>query len=270
MKKIGLILVAAIVFISCEKAKDRQNMIENSNVPLISKVIIGNETYMEYTYNEANLPVEEKSKFHYTRHFYNDINQITESDFYWDISIASSNSAVLQAAMNRTEWVNPQNTPKGISHEYIYGTNGLLKQKALIRSSDNTPEFNSFTYENGRISRQTMFWNNGSMGFIDYTYDDKGNLIKELRYDSQAEGSVSLSTTTEYEYDNMLNPYIVFNRLLTPGIYTNANNITKVTYTLNFDVDPFTQKVQVITNSYEYNDRGYPVKINGSTEYRYK
>jgi hypothetical protein len=270
MKKIGLILVAVIVFISCEKARDRQLIIENSDIPLISEVIMGNETYMKYTYNEANLPVEEKSKFHYTRHFYNDMNQITASDFYWDISMASSNSSVIEAAMSRTEWVNPKNTPKSISHEYIYSTDGQLKQKAFIRPTDNTPEYNSFTYENGRISRQTMFWKSGSVGFIDYIYNDNGNLIKELRYDAPAGENMRLSTTTEYEYDNMPNPYLAFKRLLTPGIYTNLNNITKETYTLNFDVDPFTEKVQVKTNSYEYNDRGYPVKINGSTEYRYK
>lgn len=270
MKKIGFIVFAALVLFSCEKAKEKQLIVENKDIPLISKVIMDNETYMEYTYNEANLPIEEKSKFHYTRHFYNDMNQITSSDFYWDISIASNNSAVVQAAMSRTEWVNPQNTPKSLSHEYIYSTDGLLSQKAFISTSDNTPEFNSFTYENGRISRQTMFWTNGSTGFIDYVYDQKGNLTKESRYDVQAGGITTLSTTTEYEYDKMPNPYLAFRRLLTPGIYTNLNNITKETYTLNFDVDPSIEKVQVKTNTYEYNDRGYPVKVNGTVEYLYK
>jgi hypothetical protein len=270
MKKIGLIAIAVLFFFSCEKAKDKQLIIENSDIPLISKVVFGDETYMEYTYNEANLPVEEKSKFHYTRHFYNDMNQITASDFYWDISMASSNSSVIEAAMSRTEWVNPKNTPKSISHEYIYNTDGQLIQKAYIRTADNTPEYNSFTYENGRISRETMFWKDGNTGFINYFYDERGNVIKELRYAGPSGGIVSLSTTTEYEYDNMPNPYLAFKRLLTPGVFTNTNNITKETYTLNFDVDAFTEKVQVKTNTYEYNDRGYPVKINGTTEYLYK
>ena len=51
---------------------------------------------------------------------------------------------------------------------------------------------------------------------------------------------------------------------------TSPNNITKETYTLHFDVDQFTQKVQVTNNTYEYNDKGYPVKVNGEVEYVYK
>ena len=270
MKNPAVFFVLSLLLFSCEKLKEKQLIVENQDIPLISKVIIGTETYLEYTYNEANLPVEEKSKFHYTRHFYNDMNQITKSDFYWDISMASSSSSVIQAAMNRTEWVNPENTSKCISHEYVYNTDGQLIQKAFIRPFDNTPEYNSYTYESGRINRQTMYWKSGYMGYIDYIYNDKGNLIKELRYDGLSAGIVSLSTTTEYEYDNMPNPYLAFKRLLTPGIFTNTNNITKETYTLNFEVDPFTEKVQVKTNSYEYNDLGYPVKINGLTEYIYK
>ena len=68
----------------------------------------------------------------------------------------------------------------------------------------------------------------------------------------------------------MNNPYQSFKRLTNPGVFTNRNNITKETYTLNFDVDPSIEKVQITENSYEYNDMGYPVKVNGMTEYIYK
>ena len=83
-------------------------------------------------------------------------------------------------------------------------------------------------------------------------------------------GIAELMTTTEYEYDNMHNPYQSFKRLLTPGIYTNPNNITKETYTIYFDIDPSIEKVQITENSYDYNDMGYPIKVNGDTEYVYK
>ena len=81
---------------------------------------------------------------------------------------------------------------------------------------------------------------------------------------------MELTTTTEYEYDNMHNPYQSFKRLITPGIYTNQNNIVKETYTLHFEIDQFTEKVQITENLYEYNDMGYPVMVNGLKEYVYR
>jgi hypothetical protein len=60
----------------------------------------------------------------------------------------------------------------------------------------------------------------------------------------------------------MKNPYLSFRRFMTPGKYTNQNNITRETYTIHFDVDQWTEKVQVQNNTYEYNSSGYPVKVN--------
>jgi hypothetical protein len=117
MKKISVILFISLVLFSCEKEKiNTQLIIENADIPLISRVLIGGEIYMEYSYNSANLVTEEKSKFHYVNHTYNGNNQLITSDFYWDMRLASSNSHILEAAMNREEWVNPENTPKSISH----------------------------------------------------------------------------------------------------------------------------------------------------------
>jgi hypothetical protein len=68
----------------------------------------------------------------------------------------------------------------------------------------------------------------------------------------------------------MHNPFQAFKRLMTPAKFTDPNNITKETYTIYFEVDQWTQKVSVINNSYEYNDKGYPIKVNGEAEYIYK
>ena len=268
MKRIVLLLTFSLIFFSCEK--DKPLIVENSDIPLISKVLIGNETYMEYSYNDANLVTEEKSKFHYTSHIYNDNNQLAKSDFYWDVSMASSDSHVIEAAMNRTEWVNPDNTAKSMTHALEYDKNGQLITISFIRPSVSNSEYNEFTYENDRISRQTMYWQNVMSFFIDYLYDEKGNVTKESKYHVSSTGVNELWTTTEYEYDNMNNPYQTFKRLVSPSKYTNPNNITKETYTILFDVDQFTQKVQVTNNTYEYNDKGYPIIVNGETEYVYR
>ena len=268
MKKLAFAFFFSLIFFSCEK--DKQLIIENTDIPLISKVLIGGEIYMEYSYNDANLVIEEKNKFHYAKHTYNDINQLITSDFYWDMRIASSNSSVLEAAMNRKEWVNPDNTPKSISHVLEYNSMKHIIRKSFIRPSENNSDFMEFQYENDRIVRTTGYNNNSISGYTDYLYDNNGNIIKETKCRMSSTGIAELSTTTEYEYDNMHNPYQSFKRLITPGVYTNPNNITKETYTLNFDVDPSIEKVQITEYTYEYNAIGYPIKVNGETEYVYK
>ena len=90
MKKIILLLILLPLVISCEK----ENLVvtENTHIPLIYKVISGDKTYAEYTYNDENLVMEEKSKFHYTKYNYNDKNELTSSEHYFDMAMASSDS----------------------------------------------------------------------------------------------------------------------------------------------------------------------------------
>ncbi len=261
-------LIPCLILSSCEK--DRPLIIENTDIQLLSKVIIGDETYMEYTYNGANLLREEKNKFHYSKHNYNDSNQLMSSDIYWDVSIPGSDSRVFEAAMNRKEWVNPVNTPKSITHELEYGSNGQLIRKTYIRSTGDYPDIMEFQYENDKIIRSTSYNKNVKSGYINYYYDEKGNLSKQVKYAVRLSGITELTTTTEYEFDNMKNPYQAFRRLTTPGKYTNPNNIIKETYTIHFEVDSSIQKIQVTNTSYEYNNLGYPVKVNDNTEYIYE
>jgi hypothetical protein len=184
--------------------------------------------------------------------------------------MASSDSRVIEAAMNRKEWVSPENTPKSISHTFEYNSKQQLIRKSYIRPSSNIPDYQKFLYEDDRIVRITGYSNNSISSYTNYIYDDNGNITKQTKCIISSTGIAELSTTTEYEYDNLHNPYLSFKRLTTPGVYTNPNNITKETYTLNFDVDPSIEKVQITENTYEYNDKGYPLKVNKLTEYVYK
>jgi len=268
MKTNLLIFIVALFFTSCEK--DKQPIIENTDIPLISKVLIGDDIYVEYTYNEANLLIEEKSKFNYSRHFYNINNQLEASDFYFDMRLASSSSSVLEEAMNRKEWVNPENTPKSISHVLEYDPKNHIIRKSLIIPSGDNNDIVEFQYENDMIVRSTTYHNNAISGYTDYQYDENGNVIRQTKYTVLSTGITELTTTTDYEYDNKHNPYQAFRRLITPGIYTNPNNIIRETYTLNFDVDPSIDKVQTTEYKYDYNVLGYPTKVNGETRYIYK
>lgn len=267
MRKIAILTVLSLILLSCEK-DEQLIIIENTDIPLLCKVFFGDEVYMEYIYNNLNLVVEEKSKFHYTKHSYNAKNELMASDIYWDMRVASSNSNVLEEAMNREEWVNPDNTQKSVSHSYKYNLKEQLVSKTYIRHQQGTSSIVEFLFKDDRVIRSTGYTEGKISGYTDYTYDSNGNLNKEERHHSSPEG-MELSTTTEYEYDNMHNPYQSFKRLITPGIYTNQNNIVKETYTLHFEVDESIDKVQITENSYEYNDMGYPKKKN-EAEYVYK
>ena len=268
MKKIASVFFISCIFLSCEK--DKQLIIENTDIPLLSKVLTGGVTNMEYSYNGANLVTEEKSKFTYTKHSYNDNNLLTSSDFYMDPAMFSSDWSVVEASMNRKEWVNPDNTARSLTKGFEYDSNEQLTRITYSRPSVNNSEYSQYTLENDRISRQTMYWQNAISFYIDYIYDEKGNLIKESKYYVPSTGIAELWTTTEYMFDNMHNPFQAFKRLMTPSKFTNPNNITKETYTIYFEVDQWTQKVSITNNSYEYNDNGFPIKVNGEAEYVYK
>jgi len=268
MKNVALSFLFLLILSSCEK--DKLLIVENSDMPLLSRLLIGGEPYMEYSYNDANLVIEEKSKFHYTKHNYSDNNLLLSSEFYMDPAMFSSSSSVIEEAMKRKEWVNPDNTAKSLTQTFEYNENGQLARKIYTRPSVSNSEYSEFTIDNDRISRQSMYWQNASSGYIDFIYDEMGNLEKETKYLILSNGVAEIMTTTEYEYDNMRNPYIAFKRLMTPGKYTNPNNIVKTTYTLHFEVDAWIEKVQVSENKYEYNRLGYPVKVNDEVTYVYK
>ncbi len=114
-----------------------------------------------------------------------------------------------------------------------------------------------------------MYWDDVATGYIDYTYDATGNLISEMLYDQPSSGDAVLITSTQYEFDSNPNPYNLLHKLMLPGIYTNPNNITKETYTIYLSGDQGTNNVQVTTNTYTYNAKGYPVTKNGNVTFVY-
>lgn len=267
-KHVVLTLFIALILTSCEKEK--QPLAENTDLPLLSKVLVDGNLSYEYSYTEANLLFEEKSKFRYARHNYNNQNLLSSSEFYMDLGMASSDSRVVEESLNRAEWVNPENTSKNLTHEYEYNRIGQPARKHFTSLTSSGSEYSEFTIENDKIIRQTMYWDDELTFYTDYEYDDDGNLIKESKFNVLSTGIEELWTTTEYEFDHMHNPYRAFKGLLSPGKFTNPNNITKETYTIHFEVGQGIEKVQIKVNTYEYNDIGYPVKVNGTAEYLYR
>jgi hypothetical protein len=260
-----LILIPFMILGSCVKEKEPQ--IENENIPLLSKELYSDDLYFEYTYNEANLLKERKTKWSYTYYSYNNDNQLVSYDMYEDLRIASSDWETAQQAMNRTDWVTPENTEISGRGTYSYSHDKLTKV-TVARLPSGSKTYVTFEYDlNGRIGKKVFYYNNQPSSFIEYSYDEKGNLILETHKDI-VDGNPVISITEEYEFDDKNNPYKAFKRLMLPGEYTNENNIVKRTMTLFFDVYGV-DKVQVTESTYEYNLQGYPIKKNNMVRYEY-
>lgn len=246
---------------SCNK--DDSEPLSGNKTGLLSQVFFGTEIFSEYTYNENNQVLEEKSRSDYTKHNYKD-GKLISSEYYIDPGIYSSDSHIAQAAMNRKEWVNPSNTKKNSSSTYFYDDSGKL-----IKSSHRFSICEYSYDERGRIVQLTFYSDNKKTGYKDFMFDENDNLIKSLHYWILDSVEAELQSTTEYEFDNKLNPYNALNSLMLPGQYTNNNNITKEIYTIHSDVEKGIEKVQITENVYEYNAQGFPLIRNAFVTYKY-
>jgi hypothetical protein len=265
-------LLFIMIFFSCKKDPLSDVVSSgNSTVLMLSKVLLNNICSNEYLYNDSNLVSEEKSKIDYRMNHYNDNGQLVTSEYYTDDDILSNDAQISATAINSTNMVTPENGQKGGSITYEYNANAQLMKITYFQPTNTGSEYSQFLYDaNNRISRQTMYWENSATGYIDYSYDAKGNLIKEALYNMPSTGVVELITTTSYEFDNSKNPYKLFKKLMIPGIYTNINNITKETYTIHLQPDQGPDNVKITANSYKYNAMGYPVSKNGNVAYIYE
>jgi len=237
----------------------------DKEMPLIKKVYFGTELYCLYSYTDSKLISEEKTKHSYIHHLYNEKKQLVSTEYYEDLYPLMSNARVSDSLRIRKEWVYPGNTLKTNTMTFEYDSTGVL-----LRSADRTVHM-TYDYDaKGRISRQTSYHGRKAYGYTDFRYDRQGNLVKTSRYEFMDSGTARLITTNECQFDTHPNPYYSFRSLLIPGKNTNPNNITKEVYTLHFMVDHPVRDQQVTEYHYEYNEDGYPVKVNNEMIYMYK
>lgn len=168
---------------------------------------------------------------------------------------------------------------------YTY-TGDLITKIVDFASEGNISSTNEFTYENGKLKidllteisenntyiSNTVYTHNND-GTISYkTYSDinttddyktsegvltysNGNLIKKT--ENYKEGSSYVKT---YEYDTKSNPFkniLGYNLLIDYDTTSNLNNVTKMTNVYN---NGNSGSTNVFIYTYEYNDKGYPVK----------
>lgn len=268
MKPYNLFIILLIAFsmLTCEEKTYNELTGEGT---LLKEIAANGEIYFKYTYNEADFVKEEKSKYHYTEHHYNSKNQLIQSDNYWDESITSSNSTVLQEAINRTEWVTPENTEMDSYITFEYNSIGQLKKTTVYNLKDNSSTYSTYTYNNDKILERTSYNDDQQSALEAYYYDQYNNLTKKEKYVFLGDVQPKLSSSTEYFYDGENNPYFSFRALMIPGEHTNKNNIIKQVYTIYSLTDNSVEDVQTTEYSYEYNAKGFPERRDDGFEYTY-
>jgi hypothetical protein len=255
------ILVNMFVFLSLFGDSSMQTGFEKPGPPLLSQIFIDSVLYSEFTYNNEGKINEEKTKYLYIKYIYNDKNQIISSLTCEDPSIFSSDLRILEAGKLRKEWINPESSTNSRQNTFEYNINGKL-----IKMSEFSG-YCTFKYDSkNRICSRVFYQNEKVIRYIDYKYDKWDNLIKMCNYELDENGKPQLVATYEYEFDNKKNPFKSFGIIMIPGKYTNCNNITQEVYTLHI----MDNQKQITKYYYEYDDKGYPVRVNNNTKYIYK
>jgi hypothetical protein len=265
---ISLSVLLTVIFYSCKK--EEVPVEGESKLMFLSQVFMDDQMYGQYVYNDSNLVSEESSKIDFTMHHYNTKNQLVSSDYYWNNAILSSDVTMIETTLSEGNMINAASGSKGAVIKYEYNGSGLLTKATYSRPAGGS-EYSTFSYdENNRIEKQDLYWNNSETGYIEYSYDGKGNLIKEILYDLSAAGGAEIISTTQYVFDNKQNPFRSLKSTVQPGLHTNPNNITKEIYRVPQDNGQGAEKVQIIENNYDYNFNRYPVSKNGNIKYIYK
>lgn len=267
MKKICIAILISVLFFSCKK--DNDPIVERNSNGLLSRVLTSGKSYQEYTYTSTGLICEEKSWGYYTKHTYNSENQLEKSESYVDPALYSSSIQVIAEAQKRKEWANPKNVPRSVTNTYSYPKTGQFIERYVDRANG-TQDYGKYELNAKGLVSKHLFYNEGRIaGYVDYLYDEQGNLIREKHYFISVDGKTKLSNETEYEFDDKKNPYFPFNKLIFPGRNTNPNNITKATYTLYGETPSVIEWLDITTHTYEYNNLGFPVKVDSETVYEY-
>ena len=146
---------------------------------------------------------------------------------------------------------------------YSYNNEGsLIKQESAADPS---------MYSSGFIAEKTQLMtakNSIISSYQIFKYDENEKYFTSHTAESMEPRLISKTT---FKYDNKNNPFIIFNEIGNPGLYTNQNN-TIETNTIRHEESPGLDKNSTDRISYEYNTNNDPTKViteNSEYEYRY-
>lgn len=251
---ISFLIMSCIL--SCEKEGEKTNPCQDPTK--IRQLKENGVTWEDIIYNDKCEVYEYLEAYSYKKYIYNSQNQLVKIE---QAMLFNPMSCFMPAPGEI--YTDPRETPITQYQEFEYDSEGKISKKLFYfknSESFNLVSYQTFEYENN-LPKQINLFNpeNKSTEKYIYTYDNNGNVLSDKYYTCEEGKDFTLVYTNKYEYDDKINPFTVFSFDGNPGKYTNKNNITKNIYINGYSEQEYTYSRET---SYEYNETGYPVKIN--------
>jgi len=269
IKYLCLACITLILLQSCDKEEfEDNNFIRND---FIKSEVSNDKVISKYKYNDIGKISETEGLYFFNRYFYNNDGKLINSETAADLSLLYSSLPI-----EKTELMTNENSTISSRQIFKYDENGNLSEIENYFIKDNEFELRSkqsFEFVNGKIARRNLHNEKGKVTqFNVYEYDTKGNVKNEKYYSFLFSESTEsrLISENSFKYDNKKNPFIIFNELGNPGLYTNQNNVIEEKTIRHEETTGF-DKNSTSKTSYEYNRNSFPTKvITENSEYEYK
>lgn len=267
IKLIGLQILVLAIITSCSKDHVIDNFMAESYS--IKSIFYDGKTSVKYIYNDNGKVAENQSFYFCNKYIYDDSGRLIKQEIAIDPDIASSSIPIKSVLMTS------QNSTFTGNYIFEYNIDGkLVTQKNYFKKNDQFEytSMNSLEYEGDKIVKRNLHdAKNNITQFYTYEYDGKGNVTKEKYYSFLfiAGTEPKLITEVSFKYDDKNNPFKIYKDLGQAGLYTNTNNITETNSVLYEDV-PGIDKFSTSTTTYEYNEKGFPTRVNNAEEYNYE
>lgn len=260
-----LIIVLAIIT-SCSNDPIDKN--ESSTIKSIFSVAEGS-VVAKFIYNENNKLIEYQSFYYCNKYIYDDNGRLISQESAFDPDIASSTIHI------KSELMTSQNTTFTGKSVFEYNSEGkLATQKNYIQKNNQFEYVSMISLEyvgDKKVNYNLHDATNTVTQFDTFEFDDMGNVTKEKQYSflSAVRKEPKLIREVSFKYDDKNNPFKIYRQIGQPGLYTNTNNVIESNTVLYEDV-PGIDKFSTSRTTYEYNEKGYPIKVNNDEEYKYE
>lgn len=266
-KLFGLLLIVTVFIASCTKDPDIVNF--RSENYSIKSITTKGKTSAKFTYNDYGKLIEFQSIYSCDKYFYDDNDRLIKLEVAVDPEIFSSSMPT------KTTLMTSQNSTFTGRYTFEYNSAGQLVAKKSYFKRNGQFEYTSMTsleYEGDKIVKSNLHnAQNTITQYYTYEYDSKGNVSNEKYYSFLLTPGTEpeLISEASFKYDDKNNPFRIHRALGQPGIYTNTNNPIETNTVLYEDV-PGIDKFSTSKTTYEYNDKGFPIRVNGTDEYKYE
>jgi hypothetical protein len=261
MKHYSLIIIIFLCFSSCNKenpdTKDSNNSCHNPS--LLSQIKSGEGSIHELIYNSNCLVYESIERFSYKKYSYDNQKRLSKLE---RALLFDPTSCYMPSNISET-YIDPRKAKIMEYSEFEYDSTGRLTRKLnyFINNGNNElVSYQTYEYNYNHVVKLNLFSPMGQLNqYNDYQYDENWNITIDNYYQVENIVDTTLRKHSVFEFDDKNNPLLIFASEGIPGIFTNKNNILKVTY-INYNSGGEYQNT--IQNTYEYNSLGYPVKAN--------